>query len=466
MATKSKKKVTKSVQEVCIDLPGEAVQCWRSSDHIKVRLRKHRDVFFDINLTPNAIYAVESTSDFYSPRERKLLRQAFFTDGEQFNVWVGRNFNAHLVLKSNGLVIGKYKVNELDSKKYSSDPKVKPEPLMVIMGERRAPVSHMCAIDDPFGVGATQESLKISFDKKLSILKKFGSEFDYRYPIDPPEIKEYVAVTEAFQNEIQSQVLKQLDSGMAVVGSPAQIFLVPKSQQQPSLLHIALARAAGYISGSPFWTDNTTKESLGYLQENFRALDKISMTVRVEAKAKGKYRVALKGHPLTTLFGEAAGVTRRAKIAHENFVFGSKGSEFLDGGFARTGKSGYGGIRRMVLTTAEKFGAGMKIQVIGTVIDLIVDVNTVYFDEKGSKDFTEFLGRAGVSIAKAGATAAIGSMFAAFGMAVVTGIAGAGAAPVVLVVLAVVAGYILAATLVDKIDDGFNIKNGMANWAR
>ena len=65
-----------TTQDVCIDLPGESVKCWRSSDNIRVILRKHRDVIFDINFGKDAIYTVESKFDFYSPREKKLLRKA------------------------------------------------------------------------------------------------------------------------------------------------------------------------------------------------------------------------------------------------------------------------------------------------------------------------------------------------------------------------------------------------------
>jgi hypothetical protein len=95
----AKKSSGAQTQEVCIDLPGETVQCWRSSDNIRVRLRKHRDIFFDINLKASAIYTVESAFDFYSPRDKKLLKRANFWDGERFNVWVGRGFKGKLVLK-------------------------------------------------------------------------------------------------------------------------------------------------------------------------------------------------------------------------------------------------------------------------------------------------------------------------------------------------------------------------------
>jgi hypothetical protein len=463
MATAAKKAVGRA-QEVCIDLPGEAVQCWRSSDHVKVILRKHRDVLFDINLKAGAVYTVESTGDFYSPRDKKLLRTVRFSDGERFQIWVGRQFEHILTLKVDGATIGKYKVATLDETSYGADPKIKPEPLMVVIGERREGAPHMCTPADPFGIGPAHQSLKISFEPKLSALNNLGTAFDYRYPPDAPEVTDYVAVTEARPEEIQPQVLKQLDSGVAVVGKPGEIFLRPQINQSESCLQVALKSAAAYISGSNFF-----KETAGYLQEHFRSLDKISMMVRVEKKAKGTYRVALKGRPVTLWVSQALGTAGTTKPKHANFALGSKESEFLDGGFSKSGKAGYGGFRRIILTSAEKFKGGMKIQAIGTVIDLIVDVHTVYFDEKGSKDLSEFLGRAGVSIAKAGATAAIGSMFAAAGIALVTAGAaavGVAALPVAVVVAVAIGGYILAATIVDRIDDRLNLKGQVADLAR
>lgn len=464
MATQPNKKAS-PVQEVCIDLPGEAVRCWRSDHKVKIILRKHRDVFFELNLTANSIYTVESTSDFYSPRDKKLLRKATFVDGERFNAWVGRNFKGDLVLKWNGIVMGRYQVRELDPKTYSPEPKVKPEPLMVIMGQRRAPVVHSCTIDDPFGIGTTQQELKLAFDPKLSLLRNFGSEFDYRYPPDPPEVSEYVAVTEALPHEIQPQVLKQLDSGVAVVGTAGQIFAVPKNEQEPTPLISALLAAARWISGNSILNNSGVKESLGYLQENFRSLDKIGMTVRIEAKVKGKYRVVFKGRPLTSLIGGA----KKASTVHQTFALGSKGAEFLDGGYARTGKTGYGGFKRIFMTATDKFNAGLKIQGIGTVIDLFGDAYTVFGDKEGSRDFSEFLGRAGVSLAKAGATAAIGSLFATVLSSAAVGVVaafGVAAAPVWIVALAVVGGFIAAAMLVDMVDDTLNVKSTVAGWAR
>ncbi|MBB3222145.1 hypothetical protein [Pseudoduganella umbonata] len=470
MSSKTAQSVKPTVQEVCIDLPGEVVRCWRSSDNIKVVLRKHRDVFFEINLKPGATYTVESRAEFYCSRDKKLLRRSTFQDGERFHVWVGREFKDELSLKQGNSLLGTYKVNQLDSKAYGSDPKIKPEPLLVLMGQKPLFARFECTIKDQFGAGvAHQQLFKPYVDPKLSYLREFGTEYNYQVSPEVPEIKEYVSVTEALPHEIQPQVRKQLDSGVAVAGSPEQIFIAPTREQSPSSLYVALASAATYISGNEHLTANWFKESAGYMQEHWRALNKLSMTVRIEKKVNGKYRVLFKGRPLTRIASQLLGAAANNKVVHQRVPLGAPGSAFVDGGLGRTGKAGYGGVKRVVLTSADNFRGGLKIQIIGTVIDLVGDVNSVYFDQKGSKDFTEFLGRAGVSIAKAGATAAIGSVFAAMAVVGVTAAAaavGLAAAPVALVVGVVVAGYILAATIVDKADEIFNIKGNVAEWTR
>lgn len=130
------------VQEHCIDLPGESVQCWigGSTDKLKVILRKHRDVIFDIHLGNAKTYTLESTeSDFYNPRDKKLVYGArhdkvAFTDGERFHVWISRGFQGSLVLKLEDRVIYKVEPNQWDRHKYSDDPKEKPAPIIIAIG--------------------------------------------------------------------------------------------------------------------------------------------------------------------------------------------------------------------------------------------------------------------------------------------------------------------------------------------
>lgn len=469
MATRNAGTVsTRATQEVCIDLPGESVQCWRSSDKVKVVLRKHRDVIFDVNLKKDTIYTVESTSAFYSPREKKLLKKANFFDGERFQIWVGRDFAASLVLTVNGIVLGRYKAVDLDPTRYGADPKEKPEPILVVLGKNEQTFSPVCSVTDPLDIKRNQLDIFSILEPKLPVLATASStRFEYSYSADEPEIREYIAVAEVRAEEIRPGVLAQLEAG-AITGKPSEIFSAAAIKNEDSHLYRALGTVAATIASNDVVTSNSFKESAGYLQEHLRSLDKILMTVRIEKKAKGQYRAVMKGKPISSVLS-AAKAGKTAKTMHKNVALGSKASSFIDGGFAKSGKAGYGGARRIMLTAAENFKGGVKVQIVGTVIDLFVDAHTVYFDEKGSRDLSEFLGRSGVTIVKAGLTAAIGSVFASVGIAMVTAGAvalGAAGAPVFAVVAVAVLGYIVAAKIVDDIDDGLNIKKNVAHMAR
>jgi hypothetical protein len=127
-------------QDVCIDLPGETVQCWRSSDNIRVVLRKHRDVIFDLNLDYGRRYTVEATeADFYNARDKKLVSVkrrdvVTFSDGERLHLWVTRDFRGALVVKSNGETLVKLTPGEIDSSVYDGVPATKPAPIIIARG--------------------------------------------------------------------------------------------------------------------------------------------------------------------------------------------------------------------------------------------------------------------------------------------------------------------------------------------
>jgi len=450
---------------MCIDLPGEAVRCWRSSDKVKIILRKHRDVFFDINLKAGTTYSVESKDDFYVPRIKKISRRMQFQDGERLHLWVGREFKGSLVLKQGSLTIGEYEVSTLDADRYGPDPAMKPEPLMIALGSRHIENPILRKPDDPYGAIRIQNFFKSQYDPRIAILRDYGAKNDYSCELESPEIKEYACVTEAISSDLQEHIIRQLDSAGAVEGNVSEIFNAPASGKSQSRLYVALASSINYISGSDVLTSNWFKESAGYIQENWRSLDRIFMRVRVEKKPKGKYKVIFKGKPLSKIAAQAVMGGAQAKTIHQRMPMGSKNSAFLDGGFARDGKSGYGGAKRVVLTTAENLRGGVKIQMIGTVIDIMLDVNDVYLKEGGSKDLSEFLGRAGVSIVKAGVTAAIGSLFAAVAMIAAAAAFTAGV-PVLLGALIVVAGFYLAASLVDTADNSMEVKKTVAEWTR
>ena len=138
-ALKAKEPTT---QEVCIDLPGETVQCWRSGSKLKVILRKHRDVIFDLNLGGGKTYTVRATdSDFYNARDKRLVyakrhEAVNFNDGERLHLWVTRGFKGALILECNNQNILKIKPNEFDPHQYDHSPKTKPAPIIVALDNR------------------------------------------------------------------------------------------------------------------------------------------------------------------------------------------------------------------------------------------------------------------------------------------------------------------------------------------
>lgn len=149
MVTRSSQSAHSAQQEICIDLPGEAVQCWRSSDQLKVVLRKHRDIVFDLKINSKNIYTIESThSDIYNARDKKIVFSkrgdvVKFADGERMHLWVTRNFKGLLLLRCEDRLIMKIDPGKVDQIKYDESPKVKPAPILVTLdsSQSNAPVS-------------------------------------------------------------------------------------------------------------------------------------------------------------------------------------------------------------------------------------------------------------------------------------------------------------------------------------
>lgn len=143
----------------CIDLPGEPVSCWAETD-LTVLLRKHRDVIFDIEFKKGATYSVEATQDWiYDVKRKKRVQKGQFQDGERYHLWVSRDFKGELVLSTNGSVLHRYSLEDLGLRGESSDPKVKPAPLILTIGSRpsapaqlqfgAAPQQHMSLFAKP-----------------------------------------------------------------------------------------------------------------------------------------------------------------------------------------------------------------------------------------------------------------------------------------------------------------------------
>lgn len=140
MPSNSRSALPTKAQIVCLDLPGEQVQCWRSTDKVQVVLKKHRDIVFDLKLNSAKKYTVESNgSDFYHPDKKKLIagrggQRVMFSDGERLHIWVARNFKGELLLKSAGELLMRIEPEKLDVKTYDDALSTKPEPIVIAIG--------------------------------------------------------------------------------------------------------------------------------------------------------------------------------------------------------------------------------------------------------------------------------------------------------------------------------------------
>jgi hypothetical protein len=125
-------------ETTCIDLPGESVQCWSGNlGKLKIVLRKHRDIVFDIKLFKGTRYEiVASGGDVYDTRCKKIVsagESLYFLDGERLHLWISRKFRGEMLLKANGKTIGSYFPDKVDCPMESEDPLLKPAPMMVIL---------------------------------------------------------------------------------------------------------------------------------------------------------------------------------------------------------------------------------------------------------------------------------------------------------------------------------------------
>lgn len=72
----------------------------------------------------------------YDVKRKKRVQKAQFQDGERYHLWVGRDFKGELVLSMNGSVLHRYSLAALNVHGESSDPKVKPAPLILTLGSQ------------------------------------------------------------------------------------------------------------------------------------------------------------------------------------------------------------------------------------------------------------------------------------------------------------------------------------------
>jgi hypothetical protein len=139
-----------------IDLPGEPPdsKLWPGVNNI-IKLRKHRDVVFDIRLEAGASYTLKTDQPeskygrFYDTRRKLTVAWAKFNDGEPLHVWVGRRFQGNLILLSGDKEIGRYPIRKMNcTGTCTDDPKHKPAPMFIILHDEKAFVQDLLALQD------------------------------------------------------------------------------------------------------------------------------------------------------------------------------------------------------------------------------------------------------------------------------------------------------------------------------
>lgn len=460
----SSKPMPENVLYAC--LPGETVKGVMTGCKNRIVKRKHRDIVIQINIKNGKTYTLRaSRSNFYSEREKALIEykqngNMTFQDGERVYACISRDFVGKLIIEHAGKVLGEWEPNKLDAEKYGKDPSIRPEPLMIIInGKPLSPKTLICMPSDPYGHQAIDKHGDDMLIDYLSDEKLKKSKHDYILEqLKRPEIQEHYIAGNLSSREIRPEVIKELNQAGRVSGSPMELILEPqKGSQLDTMINNIVAGVDDAMTNSVS-TSNYFKESAGYIQSNWKRFNILGMKMYIEKAPVGQYRFVLKGKLITP-----KGLSAKSKTI--KMPVGRADAEFMGANYTKTGRHGYGGFKRIFLTTKGNFRAGMGLQAIGTVIDLYGDFKDTFGDGK-SKDVSEFFARAGVSILKAGATAALGGILTLVVGAAITFFTAASAVPVLLGVAVVVTGYIIAANMVDFVDSSLSIKERAASAAR
>ncbi|MCG2586107.1 hypothetical protein [Massilia sp. TS11] len=397
------------VQEHHIDLPGETVECWirGSTGKLKVILRKHRDVVFDIHLGNGKSYTLEATeSDFYNARDKKIVLAAqhakvMFKDGERMHVWVSRNFRGSLLVKCDGHLVSNVTPNEWDKHCHSDDPKEKPVPLIVAIANP-APAAKSTAIEN---------------------VSRSASQ---------PEEVQSVHIQEVSKEGAPPWLIRWIGEG------GESLHLDPDDIITRNWIIAQLAGTGGYVFDNHAWI----KELIGCRFHLQRVVHKSGPKIYLVFNGNSKLRELMSA----TKYG-----LKHAKVMK---ITGGAG------GVKQAWDTAKGAAKDSMKAFAQEEGR-MVVKGAGVAVFFAIALDTaewykdyVEIDEHGNhrKDFCDLLAKIGTDLVKAGLAAALttASVAAIFGIATMLG--ATIAAPVVLVVAGTIAISVAWAFGVDKLD--------------
>ncbi|MBN3818236.1 hypothetical protein G3N57_17220 [Paraburkholderia sp. Se-20369] len=246
---------------VCIDLPGEPVSCWAETD-VTVLLRKHRDVIFDLHTSKGATYSVEAPDDWiYDVTQKKRVKQGRFSDGQRYHIWIGRDFKGELILKRDEKVFQRYTMHQFGLVDASSDPKVKPEPIIIAMNFNKPAGQPPFAATQVRPLGASGNSnAQGSVLGGVQTPGSFNPLSDEQLGAFPLPIKlsqdadvkstQHAYVTEVNMASVPREVLDALSSGGA-----EETAIDPSKIATRNWLTAQLAGVAAFLNDNKKWAD-------------------------------------------------------------------------------------------------------------------------------------------------------------------------------------------------------------------
>ena len=400
----SKPALPEDTQQACIDLPGEDVHCYIYKPKLQIMLRKHRDVIFEIALFKGMQYTVEADqSDFYNARDKKLVEfkkkhKVSFADGERMHLWVARGFKGHLILKANGKVLGRYEPRALDNKWYDDEPTTKPAPLILVMK------------NEPAATPSTKLAASMARDRAPP---------DALAPWTPPQSPFELAISKTAAEQDQSMHVVEVKLGADTPQTVADFFKQGGEQTAVDTTGILtrnwlwaqITGSSAYFSDNKQWIKELWKEKF-YLQ-------------RIVHKSGPKWYIVLKGNTGLREYLTAA----RYGTGHAKVIA------------ITAGAGAASGLRHAAWEAAR--GSVKKAGFLALVFTITLDTAEWLADYeqrdpatgKPKKDLFDLMFKIGLDVAKAGISAAIGSLLIAAVLIVGAVIAPTVALPAALIVV-------------------------------
>lgn len=430
---------------VCIDLPGEPVECWAETD-VTVLLRKHRDVVFDIQVKKGATYTIEATADWiYDVTKKKRVKQGQFQDGQRYHIWISRDFKGHLILKQDGKVYQNYSMQMFGLVNTASSPKAKPEPIIIAIGTNHA--SHpptASASPKPTNVAPLITYPQPPIPDYLRPAPPFDPLHADQLWSCPLPIKlaprttvepmQEAHVFEVDKNSIPKEVVDTLAAG----GAEDTAIDTNKIATRNWLIG-QLAGATAFLNDNKQWI----QELWG---EKFRLMKIVHKNVGE------KTYVVFTGNPRLRKLVTAA----RYGVRNEKVLTIAGGAGTAESGAAAAWEGSKGAFKK----------AGLIALIFTITLDTaewLHDYQEIGPDGKRKKDIADLLGKIGIDLAKAGLSAAIASM--AVGAAVAL-LAGTVALPVSVIVVGTVVVAVAVGYGLDWIDKKTHTTEHVTSWFR